>query len=406
MDIQIKYKPHKFQKIVHKYCSDDTTKYITVIAGRQSGKTFSSIMQLIKWAFSKDNLIIWVVSPSSSQSTKYYKSVLRPLEKANLVKSATASKGDIKIELINNTLIEFKSALAGDTLRGQTLDYIIIDEGAFIDGEIIDEIILPMIVTKPKAKVLVTTTPKGKSNWTYKWFTFGNDDKQTAYKSIRFTSADNPIADKELIEGWKKTMPTKRFQQEIEAQFIDAATVFENINDTIHNPTGGTYYFAGIDIGMVHDNTVVTIMNEKYEVQYIDAFTDIPVQQIVDRIINTLNKYNVKMAYIESNNQGLPIFQLLQPKLYNRIKLFNTTASSKPEIINNLIAAFSLKEIKIIDNEQLKNELESFEEKYGPTGKVTFSAPNGLYDDHVMSLAITMECVNKEKNTTFVPIEF
>jgi hypothetical protein len=86
--------------------------------------------------------------------------------------------------------------------------------------------------------------------------------------------------------------------------------------------------------------------------------------------------------------------------------LFYTTATSKPLIINNLIAAFSLKEIKIINDEELKSELESFEEKYGPTGKVSFSASAGNHDDHVMSLAITLECVNKEKHVGVVAIEF
>ena len=405
MQIKLDYKPHNKQRMIHEACSSSSSfKYITVVAGRQSGKSRGAAMQLIKWAFSKSNLVIWVVSPSSSQSTKFYKGILAPLEKAGLVKAATASKGDIKIELLNDSLIEFKSILAKDTLRGQTLDYLILDEAAFMDEETVDLVLLPMILTKPKAKVLVTTTPKGKSNWVYKWFSRATNDKR--YKSIRVSSFDNPMADKEIIEGWKISMPSKRFQQEILAEFVDAATVFENVNDLIHNPTGGTKYYAGIDIGMLHDNTVVTIMNEKNEVQFIDKFTNLPVQEIVNRISSSLNKYNVSKIYIEANNQGLPIYQLLQPIHFNKIELFNTTASSKPEIINNLIASFSLKEIKIINDEQLLNELESFTESYGPTGRVTFSAPSGMYDDHVMSLAIALECVNKNRHIGFVPIEF
>jgi len=403
MEIKIQYKPFSYQKKIHQYCDDDTTKYIIVTAGRQVGKSKSAIIQTIKWALSKRNLVVWVVSPSSSQSSKFYKSLLGPLEKAGLVKTNTGAKGDIKIELINNSLIEFKSILAKDTLRGQTLDYLILDEAAFMDEETVDQVLLPMILTKPKAKVLLTTTPKGK-NWIYKWFNKGNTDDR--YKSIRVTSFDNPMADKELIEGWKTTMPTKRFQQEILAEFIDAATVFDGINDAVHIPSGGTKFYAGLDIGMINDKTVITIMNENNEVQHIEKFTGIPVQQIVDRIKNTLIKYNVSMTYLEGNNQGLPIFQLLTPHLHNKIKLFYTTATSKPLIINNLIAAFSLKDIKIIDDEDLKNELESFEESYGPTGKVSFAAASGTHDDTVMSLAIALHCVNQERHVGYPAIEF
>jgi hypothetical protein len=325
------------------------------------------------------------------------------LENAGLVKSATASKGDIKMELINNSLIEFKSILAKDTLRGQTLDYLILDEAAFMDEETVDQVLLPMILTKPKAKVLLTTTPKGK-NWVYKWFNKAITDER--YKSIRVRSFDNPLADKELIDGWRNSMPAKRFQQEILAEFIDAATVFENVSDLVHIPNGGKKFYAGIDIGMLHDNTVITVLNELGEVQYVDKFTNIPVQDIVARLGETLKKYNITKAFIESNNQGLPIYQLLKPIHFNKIELFNTTATSKPEIINNLIAAFSLQTIKIIDDEVLMSELESFEEKYGPTGRVTFSAPSGMHDDTVMSLAIAWECLNKNLHSGVIPIEF
>jgi hypothetical protein len=403
MNIKIKYKPFSYQKDIHKLCEDDTTKYITVVAGRQVGKSKSAIIQVIKWALSKKGLTIWVVSPSSSQASKFYKSLLGPLENAGLVKSATASKGDIKMELINNSLIEFKSILAKDTLRGQTLDYLILDEAAFMDEETVDQVLLPMILTKPKAKVLLTTTPKGK-NWVYKWFNKAITDER--YKSIRVRSFDNPLADKELIDGWRNSMPAKRFQQEILAEFIDAATVFENVSDLVHIPNGGKKFYAGIDIGMLHDNTVITVLNELGEVQYVDKFTNIPVQDIVTRLGETLKKYNITKAYIEANNQGLPIYQLLKPIHFNKIELFNTTATSKPEIINNLIAAFSLQTIKIIDDEVLMSELESFEEKYGPTGRVTFSAPSGMHDDTVMSLAIAWECLNKNLHSGVIPIEF
>ena len=405
MQIKLDYKPHNKQRMIHEACSSSSNfKYITVVAGRQSGKSRGAAMQLIKWAFEKPNQTIWVVSPSSSQATKFYKGILNPLEKSGLIKSATASKGDIKIELLNDTIIEFKSILAKDTLRGQTLDYLILDEAAFMDEETIDEVLLPMILTKPKAKVLITTTPKGK-NWIYKWFSRGLEGN-SKYKSIRFTSKDNPLADIEAIEGWKSSMPSKRFEQEILAEFVDAATVFSNINELIYTPTGTTEnYYAGIDIAMKNDYTVVSILDDNGYMVAMDRFTDVDVTTLVNRVYDFLSKYKIKKTYIELNNQGLPVFNLLQEKLYSKIEGFNTTATSKPEIINKLIAAFSIKEIRIIDNEILKNELESFEEKYTHTGKVTFSAPSGMHDDTVMSLAIAWECYNKNKHS-YIAIEF
>ena len=405
MKIKLDYKPHKKQRLIHNACSASSAyKYITVVAGRQSGKTRAASMQLIKWAFQKKGQVIWVVSPSSSQATKFYKGILNPLEAAGLVKSATASKGDIKMVLINDTIIEFKSILAKDTLRGQTLDYLILDEAAFMDEETIDEVLLPMILTKPNAKVLITTTPKGK-NFVYKWFSRGLGDNPK-YKSIRFTSKDNPLADLDAIKGWRTSMPTKRFEQEILAEFVDSATVFENINECIHVPSGKTASnYAGIDVGMKNDYTVVTVLDDNGYMVAMDRFTNVDVTTLVNRVVKFLSQFEMKKIYIEANNQGLPVFNLLQQHLFNKIEPFNTTAVSKPLIINNLIAAFSTKEIKIIDNDVLKNELESFEEKYSSTGKVQFSAPSGMNDDCPMSLAIAWECYNKNKHQ-FIAIEF
>lgn len=351
-------------------------------------------MQIIRWGLEK-KCRIWVVSPTFPQSKKFYNDIALPLVKAGLIKKTLQSQGDIMIEFINGSIVEFKSAAAKDSLRGSTLDYLVLDEAAFIDKQTLNEILLPMIITKPNAKVLMVTTPKGK-NWV--WEYFNKIGKQ--YFSLRFTSADNPMADKELIEEFRKTMPKEMFQQEFEAEFIDSAAVFQNVNELSILKPNESYKEAvwlGIDIGMLHDFTVITALNSAGEMIWFDRFTGIEAPALKQRISQAFKKFNVIKGLIELNNQGLPIFQDLKQELGSKITGFDTTNSSKGEIINNLIATFSKKEIKLINDEQLKRELGAFIFKFSKTGKVQFEAANGFNDDMVMSLAIAWHCHNKHK---------
>ncbi len=103
---------------------------------------------------------------------------------------------------------------------------------------------------------------------------------------------------------------------------------------------------------------------------------------------------------IEENNQGLPIIQdLKQTHGVKNIVGFKTTATSKPEIINNLINAFASKKLKLPKCDIYKSELEVFTMIMTPTGKPKFEAPAPFHDDIPMSLAITWECINKFRYT-------
>ena len=90
------------------------------------------------------------------------------------------------------------------------------------------------------------------------------------------------------------------------------------------------------------------------------------------------------------------VLNLFPIKIQNIVS-FNTTASSKPELINNLVYMFAQSKIKIPNVELYKDELKMFTMFVKDNGTVKFSAPAGYYDDIVISLAICVRCVNKYK---------
>ena len=67
---------------------------------------------------------------------------------------------------------------------------------------------------------------------------------------------------------------------------------------------------------------------------------------------------------------------------------FTTTNATKATIIEALQLAFEQDEIRIPDNDTLIDELLSFSIDRLPGGSIRYSAPAGLHDDCVISLAL------------------
>jgi hypothetical protein len=394
------YEPYAKQKLLHNYCDVTSLNFWTVVvSGRQAGKSTAGENQACYWSLKDDGCLVWYVCPTEDQANKIYKDICHAAGETGLIKSKTSSKGGIQITWTNGSRIQFKSASSGSNLRGASVNYLIVDEAAWVKESTMNEDIMGVLTAVGK-KGLIMSTPKGK-NWLYSWYLKGLDVNKKNYKSLKFTSYDNPYCNKEQIKDFKENLPEQVYQQEYMAEFVDSATVFKNIDDVsvlnFQEPIDGEVYHAGIDIGMLHDDTVITVLDNAGNQVFYDNFTGLQSPQIVSRLLETLNKWKPISALMEENNQGLPILQMLQLQ-YPNIQGFKTTNKSKEEIINNLIAAFSGKEIRIIKSDYLSLQLQGFIFELTPSGKVRYAAASGFQDDAVMSLAIAWESYVKNKS--------
>ena len=99
---------------------------------------------------------------------------------------------------------------------------------------------------------------------------------------------------------------------------------------------------------------------------------------------------------IEANSIGQPPIDALNKRDMSIIP-FTTTSATKQAIITGLQAAFEHGEIGIPNNPVLIGELLSFESKRSPSGSFTYSAPEGLHDDCVMSLGIAWYSISNSR---------
>lgn len=381
-------KPHALQKPIIEACLDEKNFFIVSVLGRQFGKTTLAENLAIYWALNSPDRIVYWVSPTDSQAQKVYKEIIHAIFESGVIKSKKMPRGDTEIVFKNNSKILFRSAASEDSLRGQSVDYMILDEAAFIKRDTVEMILLPMLNVRGK-KCLFISTPKGK-NYLYEYFMKGQTE--ASWKSLRYSTLQSPLANAQLIDMFKKTLPEKLFKQEIEAEFIDSSSVFNNISELLclepHNePQSGTKYFAGIDIGFINDASVLSILDDFGNLVKYYRWTDLESPELIQEILKLNAKWRFESITIETNNQGLTIYQELKRKMSN-LNEFNTNSKTKPEIINRLIHLFNMKEIKLVNDEYLRIELEGFIFKQNDLGNIKFMADYGFYDDVVMSLAI------------------
>jgi hypothetical protein len=384
--------PHEKQAEIVEACLDESIFFVVAIIGRQFGKTTIAENLAIYWSLNQPDQVVYWVSPTDSQAQKVYKEIVNAIIESGCIKSKKMPKGDTEIVFTNGSKILFRSAASEDSLRGQSVDYMIMDEAAFIKKDTVETILLPMLNVRGK-KCLFISTPKGK-NFLYEYFL--NGQKLDKWKSLRYSTYDSPFANEELINMFRETLAPKLFQQEVEAEFVDSSSIFNNISDVmclepINEPQPDERYFAGIDIGFINDASVLSIVNKDGNLVKYYRWDNIEAPELMNEIVEINKKWKFIKVLIESNNQGLTIYQDLRRRMSN-IEEFSTNSKTKPEIINRLIHLFNTQEIKLVIDDYLRIELEAFIFKQNNNGNIKFMAESGFHDDCVMSLAIARWC--------------
>ena len=409
--MQIKlYKPTEPQKDFNRLTNVDQPFISCLVAGRQTGKTFFMQNDAVMRALNNAKHRMFWVSPIQDQANKVMKDIEAMFSNLQELWNQIVKRYDRKaneLYFYNGSFIKFRSADSGDNLRGATLDYIYLDEAAYMKLDFINEVLLPM-VTRTGGKVCAASTFNG-PNWFYEWYKDGQiEENWEQIKSIKKTYLDLNDPDVErTVLGIKKSMTKAQFDQEFLCRPVSANALFSNVEDAIVQHIVQNYerLYIGMDIGVAQDYTVLTAMTENYEVVDIDRFNfkeeGMDSEEFKHRIKEFYLKHDDKLAaaYFEVNNNDLLFDELTDDDRLYKLMPVHTTSKTKPEMIRNLIKLFEDKVIKIPKNDELVKELYDFKSKRNAiTGNLQFSNSDGKHDDMVMSLAITAYCCKEEQD--------
>lgn len=399
-------------------------RFVIAILGRQSGKSWLARVTLLDRAINHKQNCMWV-SQSYVASRTHWEELQRLIQESGLPtkKILQAAK---EIHFYGGGKISVRTALAPDSMRGASLDYVVLDEAAFYEkgAYVWYSVVIPM-VTVTRGTVFIPTTPRGR-NWVYDLFMkgMGNDEY---YKSFRWASYDSPYQDKKLLRELKRSIPSKQYKEEIEAEFLsDSGSVFSGLDEAavlplVASPVEGRKYVMGVDVGNNVDSTCITIMDKHMREQvYGERFSDIGTTSTLKRILELIEEWQPEKVVFEKNGVGEHLLRLMKEVLrhdedaqdvveklaldtslyYNDvpIKAVHMTNEIKRDFVDRLSADIEYGRVKVLSDQseygrtQL-SEMGTYERTRTPAGHVTYAASGTNHDDTVVALYLAYSAI-------------
>ena len=104
-------------------------RFRVLVAGRRFGKSYLSCIELLRGAIEKPGETYFYCAPTYRMAKDIAWKTLKQLVPKVWVKSKNES--DLKIELVNGSMIELKGTENAMALRGRSLSGCVLDEAAF-----------------------------------------------------------------------------------------------------------------------------------------------------------------------------------------------------------------------------------------------------------------------------------
>lgn len=420
---------HAAQREIAHSIEHDAFKYYVLNCSRQFGKTTLAEGTVLFWAFSRPNSVVTWFSASDRNNQRVYARLIKTLTRNKFnqqidyfVESANAQFKVIR--LTNGSVIQLVSVEKPEFIRGDSPDFAILDEFALFREDVYDAIIQPMFGVKMR-KCLILSTPRGTLNHFYKFFQMGLEENRADYPMFRswnYNYLDNPLYDLREIENAKRRLPDALFRQEYLAEFTgDGGSIFINVEDCVKANISANFnrsdrYYIGVDLGRTVDSTIVTVLNHRYEVVYLEEFklsAKDSWSEVEARIARIVEKYGFPYTYIESNLGGSGgnvlcdgVKREVGVSHKHKIIPFRTKNDCKNYMVEKTMELFQDKKISIPNNKTLKEQLKLFTFIVNPQSRIWYyAAPQGLHDDYVISLCLAVQCMHDKGSLTGTKVE-
>ncbi|MGH9610596.1 MAG: terminase large subunit domain-containing protein [Bryobacteraceae bacterium] len=192
-------------------------RFRVLVAGRRFGKTHLALHELLRAALEKPDALVWYVAPSYRQAKRIAWSRLKELVRH--VPAHTVGETDLSIHFQRASVIALRGADRVDGLRGNGLDFVVLDEFATMKPEVWSEVLRPALADRC-GRALFIGTPQG-HNHLYERFEAAQSHREWA--AFHFTTLDGGNVTPEELAGARSELDASLYRQEFEASFESAA---------------------------------------------------------------------------------------------------------------------------------------------------------------------------------------
>ena len=397
--VPYQYSPRKYQLRFLRAMDSGTTRAI-ICWNRRSGKDKTCFNYIIKKALERVGTYYYFL-PTRVQAKKVIwdnidNDGFKMLDHVPKEILKATNSTELKIELKNGSIIqlvpanEFKTSGVGANPIGVVFsEYSITTPEAW-------QFVSPILAVN-NGWAVFNFTPRGK-NHAWELLQKAKDKDKWFWEVL--TVDDTKVLTPEALEDERKEMPESLFKQEYYCEFLEGAgQFFRRVRQNTYSlekelPQEGDFQL-GVDLAKYQDWTVLTPFNLNHFIVYPqERFNQVDWNLQKARIEAMARRFNDALIWPDSTGVGDPVVEDLKARGLriggDEGRGFKFTETSRSNLLNNLAILLEQDKIKIPDDEGLINELESFRYELGETGRIKVKVPDGMTDDRVMSLALSV----------------
>jgi hypothetical protein len=212
------------KRVLRSFVAD---RNVIVCSSRQIGKsTMLTVFSLWMVCF-HDDYRAAIVANKETTAINIFKRIRMAYEQLpNYIKPGVKDYGKTGMTLGNDSSIVVSTTTA-TSIRGDSLNCVLLDEAAHIEPHLIEEFwssVIPTVSSGKKSKILVVSTPKGVGNKFYEIYSGAESGKLKTWVHQRIDWWDFPGRD----EAWKQSQiellgSEEKFFQEYDNTFLDDA---------------------------------------------------------------------------------------------------------------------------------------------------------------------------------------
>jgi hypothetical protein len=193
------------------------SRFRVLVAGRRFGKTQLALIELLHAAWEVPGATAWYVAPTYRQAKRIAWARLKELLQGE--PEITISETDLSIHFHKGGVVALRGADHFDSLRGNGLDFVVLDEFAGMKSQVWSEVLRPALADR-RGRALFIGTPQG-HNHLYDRFQFAQSHRQWA--AFHFKTIDGGNVTAEELAGAASELDERLYRQEFEASFESTA---------------------------------------------------------------------------------------------------------------------------------------------------------------------------------------
>lgn len=316
---------HEAQKKV----AQSDSRWKILCAGRRFGKTRLGVQLCLENALAGKRA--WWVAPTFAIARVGWRAIENAAYSFPEEIRPKISLANMEVHFPNGGYIGAKSADNPQRLRGEGLDFLVMDEAAFIKPEVWREVLRPTL-TERKGGALFISTPMGVGNWFYDLWETANELPN--WERFQFSTLDNPSIDPEELESAKAEVGSIVFAQEYMAEFVESGQAmfkpewfaYYSIKSNNLWIGGGTQwnpeqlsFFGAADIAVTtadaSDYTAIVSFAQTPDMRiFVNDVQRIKVEgpDVVPAIRDMYRRYNWKHVLLEKQGLSKPFTQMAQ----------------------------------------------------------------------------------------------